>query len=97
MAGKKKGSLRSDTTLAPVKESVEGFAQDEEVYVRGLPGCCLAVFKEAVMEGGDRRLLELRCTCGKGWHVTRSLDDRVLRRFVTQGEPRTKGGSHPAA
>lgn len=96
MAGQRKESLRPDTTLAPVGEPAEGPAQTE-VYVRGLPGCCLAAFKEAVMEGGDRRLLELRCTCKKRWHVTRSLDDRVLRRFVTQGEARTKGGSYPAA
>ncbi len=91
MAKKRRESLRPDTTFSPVGEP------EDEVYVRGLPGCCLAAFKEAVMEGGDRRLLELRCACGQGWHVTRSLDERVLRRFVTQGEPRTNGGSHPAA
>ena len=91
MARERKRSLRPDTTLAPVGEP------EKEVYVCGLPGCCLAAFKGAVIEGGDRRLLELRCTCGQGWHVTRSLDERVLRRFVTQGEARTNGGSHPAA
>ncbi|MDP8950853.1 MAG: hypothetical protein M3N18_01195 [Actinomycetota bacterium] len=84
--------MRPDTTLVPVGEP------ENEVYVRGLPGCCLVAFKEAVMEGGDRRLSELRCTCGQGWHVTRSLDERVLRRFVMQGESRANnGGSHPAA
>ena len=90
MGGRKKEYLRPDTTLAPVGEP------EAEVYVRGLPVCCLGSFKEAVMEGGDRRLLELRCACERGWHVTSSLDDRVLRRFATHGGPRV-GGSYPAA
>ncbi len=92
MAGKprKKGALRPDTTLAPVGDP------EAEVYVWGLPVCCLRSIKEVVVEGGDRRLLELRCSCGQGWHITSSLDDRVLRRFVTHGGPRV-GGSHPAA
>ena len=93
MAGKKtrkKRALRPDTTLAPVGEP------GDEVYVWGLPVCCLAAFKETVVEGGDRRLLELRCSCGRAWHVTSSLDDRVLERFVTHGGPRV-GGSYPAA
>ena len=91
MAKKRRESLRPDTTLSPVGEP------EDEVYVRGLPGCCLAAFKETVM-GGDRRLLELRCpSCGRGWHVTSSLDERVLGRFVTHGGPCAKGGSYPAA
>ena len=89
MAGKKK-ALRPDTTLAPVGEP------EAEVYVRALPACCLGSFKEKVVEGTDRRLLELRCSCGRSWHVTSSLDERVLGRFVTRGGPRV-GGSHPAA
>ena len=86
----RKKTLRPDTTLTPVGEP------EAEVYVWGLPVCCLAAFKETVVKGGDRRLLELRCSCGRGWHVTSSLDDRVLQRFVTHGGPRA-GGSHPAA
>ncbi len=94
MAGKtgnKKEALRPDTTLAPVGKP------EAEVYIRGLPVCCLRTFKEAVVGDGDRRLLELRCSlCGRGWHVTSSLDDRVLERFITHGGPRV-GGSYPAA
>jgi hypothetical protein len=88
-----KKTLRPDTTLAPVEKP------ETEVYVRGLPVCCLAAFKGTVVRGsgGDRRLLELRCpSCGRDWHVTSSLDDRVLERFVTHGGPRV-GGSYPAA
>ena len=89
---KKAETLRPDTTLAPIGES------EAEIYVRGLPGCCLRSFKGAVVAklGEDRRLLELRCSCGRGWHVTSSLDGRVLERFVTHGGPRA-GGSYPAA
>jgi hypothetical protein len=89
---RKAETLRPDTTLAPVGEP------EAEIYVWGLPGCCLRAFKEAVVAklGGDRRLLELQCSCGRGWHVTSSLDDRVLERFVTYGGPRV-GGSYPAA
>ena len=88
---KKTETLRPDTTLAPVGEP------EAEVYVRGLPGCCLRSFKEAAVKiGGERRLLELRCSCGRAWNVTSSLDDRVLERFVTHGGPRV-GGSYPAA
>ena len=90
MARKKKEALRPDTTLAPIGEP------EAEVYAWGLPVCCLRSFKEAVVEGDARRLLELRCSCGQGWHVTSSLDDRVLGRFVTYGGPQV-GGSHPAA
>lgn len=76
---RKKEALRPDTTLAPVGEP------EAEVYVWGMPACCLAAFKEAVVGGSsdDRRLLELRCRCDRGWHVTSSLDYRVLQRFVT--------------
>ena len=90
---KKAETLRADTTLAPVGEP------EAEIYVRELPGCCLRSFKEAVLAKlGDeqRQLLELRCSCGRGWHVTSSLDARVLERFVTHGGPRV-GGSYPAA
>jgi hypothetical protein len=87
---KKKVALRPDTTLAPVGEP------EEEVYLWNLPVCCLRSFKEAVVKSGDRRLLELRCSCERGWHVTSSLDDRVLGRFVTYGGSRA-GGSYPAA
>jgi hypothetical protein len=89
---KKTETLRPDTTLAPVGEP------EAEVYVRGLPGCCLRSFKEAVVTKleGDRRLLVLRCSCERAWNVTSSLDDRVLERFVTHGGPRV-GGSYPAA
>ncbi|HEX8260598.1 MAG TPA: hypothetical protein VF558_09925 [Rubrobacteraceae bacterium] len=88
---KKTETLRPDTTLAPVGEP------EAEVYVRGLPGCCLRSFKEAAVKIGDERWLpELRCSCGRAWNVTSSLDDRVLERFVTHGGPRV-GGSYPAA
>jgi hypothetical protein len=86
----KQESLRPDTTLAPTGEP------EAEVYVRELPVCCLRSFREAVAKASDSRLLELRCSCGRGWHVTSSLDDVVLRRFVTHGGPRV-GGSYPAA
>ncbi len=85
-------TLWPDTTLAPVGEP------EAEVYVWGLPGCCLRSFKEAVVRklGKDPRLLELRCSCERTWQVTSSLDDRVLERFVTHGGPRV-GGTYPAA
>jgi hypothetical protein len=88
---RKKEALRPDTTLAPVEKP------EAEVYVLGLAGCCLRSFKETVVEGGERHLVELRCGCGQSWHVTSSLDGRVLARFVTHGGPRVRGGSHPAA
>ena len=94
MAGKKrskKQTLRPDTTLAPVGKP------EAEVYVWGLAGCCLRSFKETIVEGAERRLLDVRCGCGQSWHVTSSLDERVLARFVTHGGPRVRGGSHPAA
>ena len=87
----RKKTLRPDTTLAPVGEP------EAEVYVRELPVCCLRSFKEAILEADvQRRLLELRCLCGRSWHVTSSLDGRVLARFVTHGGPRV-GGTYPAA
>ena len=90
MAGKRE-ALRPDTTLAPAKRP------EDEVYVRGLPACCLRSLKEAVVKRGERRLLELRCpSCGSAWQITSSLDDRILERFVTHGGPRV-GGKHPAA
>ena len=88
MVGRK--ALRPDTTLAPVGEP------EAEVYVWGISACSLGSFKEAVVEGGDRRSLELRYSCGRSWHITDSLDERILSRFVTHGGPRV-GGSHPAA
>jgi hypothetical protein len=90
VAGRK--ALRPDTTLAPVGEP------EAEVYVWRLSACCLGSLKEAVVEKGDRRrFLELRCSCGRSWHVTNSLDERVLGRFVIHGGPRVRGGSYPAA
>ncbi len=90
MAGRKE-ALRPDTTLAPAKRP------EDEMYVRGLPACCLRSLKEAVVERGERRLLELPCpACGSAWQVTSSLDGRVLERFVMRGGPRV-GGKYPAA
>jgi hypothetical protein len=88
---RKKNVLRPDTTLVPVDEP------EKEIYAWSLPACCLRSFKEAVLaDAGDRRLLELWCSCGRGWRVTSSLDERILGRFVTHGGPRV-GGSYPAA
>jgi hypothetical protein len=88
---RKKGALRPDTTLALVGEP------EEEIYVWALPACCLRSFKEAALvEAGERRRLEVECSCGRSWRVTSSLDERILSRFVTHGGPRV-GGSHPAA
>lgn len=88
-------SLRPDTTLAPVGEP------EAEVYVWGLPVCCLRSFKEAVVASAGeerRRSLDLECDpCGRTWVVTSSLDERVLGRFVTHAGPRVEGGRHPAA
>ena len=89
-------SLRPDTTLAPAEKP------EAEVYVWGLPVCCLRSFKEAVVaeprEEGQRRALDLACgSCGRAWVVTSSLDERVLGRFVTHAGPRVEGGRHPAA
>ena len=88
---RKKGALRPDTTLAPVEEP------EREIYVWSLPACCLRSFKEAALaDAGERRRLELGCSCGRSWRVTSSLDERILGRFVTHGGPRV-GGSYPAA
>jgi hypothetical protein len=88
---KRKSALRPDTTLAPAGEA------DGEIYVQGLPGCCLRTFKEAVLaDVGERRRLVFECGCGRSWRVTSSLDGRVLDRFVTHAGPRA-GGSYPAA
>ena len=88
---KRKSALRPDTTLAPAG-GAEG-----EIYVRGLPGCCLRSFKEAALaEAVERRRLGFECGCGRSWRVTSSLDGRVLDRFVTHAGPRA-GGSYPAA
>jgi hypothetical protein len=87
---KTRSTLRPDTTLALVEEP------EAEVYVRSLPSCCLRSLKEAALaEAGERRRLELGCSCGRTWWVTSSLDERILGRFVTHGGPRV-GGSHPA-
>jgi hypothetical protein len=84
---KKRSALRPDTTLAPAEEP------EAEVYVWSLPTCCLRSLKEAALaEVGERRLLELGCSCGRTWRVTSSLDERI----VVHGGPRV-GGSHPAA
>ncbi len=88
---RKRSALRADTTLAPAGRP------EEEIYVRALPACCLQSFKQAALAGtGDRRRLELGCSCGRSWRITSSLDGRVLDRFVTHGGPRA-GGSYPAA
>ncbi len=90
-ARKKRSALRPDTALIPVGEP------EQEIYVWSLPTCCLRSFKERAMsEMGERRRLELDCSCGRSWRVTSSLDDRILERFVTHGGPRA-GGSYPAA
>lgn len=90
---KRKATLRADTTLAPAGKP------RAEVYVGELPACCLTSFKEAVVEGGEKRMLGLECSrCGREWVVVSSLDERVLGRFVAQAGPRVvKGGTHPAA
>ena len=88
---RRKSALRPDTTLAPPGEL------DKEIYAWMLPTCCLRSFKEAALaETGERRRLELECSCGRSWRVTSSLDERILSRFVTHGGPWV-GGSHPAA
>ena len=97
---RKREALRPDTTLAPAGRP------EDEVYVRGLPLCCLGALKEEILarrgaSPDERRILGLECrACGKDWIVTSSLDDRVLGRFVTHGGPRVAarpGGKHPAA
>ncbi|MGB3683785.1 MAG: hypothetical protein WA990_15000 [Rubrobacteraceae bacterium] len=82
-----RGSLRADTTLAPQREP------EKEIYVRGLPLCCLASFKESVARQSEegRRILSFECSCGESWVVTSSLDSRVLEKFVTHAGPRVRG------
>jgi hypothetical protein len=88
---KRRSALRPDTALVPVGEP------EQEIYIWSLPACCLRSLKETAMsEAGERRRLELDCTCGRSWHITSSLDSRILERFVTHGGPRA-GGSYPAA
>src|SRR5215218_6289787 len=90
-ARKRRSALRPDTVLIPVGEP------EREIYVWSLPTCCLRSLKETAMsEVGERRRLELECSCGRSWRITSSLDDRILQRFVTHGGPRA-GGSYPAA
>jgi len=90
-ARKKRSALRPDTALNPVGEP------EREIYVWSLPTCCLRSLKETAMsEVGERRHLELDCSCGRSWRITSSLDPRILDRFVTHGGPRV-GGSYPAA
>ena len=87
----KKSALRADTTLCPAGEP------DREVYIRELSVCCIRSLKEAALaEKGERRLLELGCSCGREWWITSSLDERVLGRFVTHSGPRV-GHGPPAA
>ena len=90
-ARKKRSALRPDTALIPVGEA------EREIYVWSLPTCCLRSLKETAMsEVGERRRLELACSCGRSWRITSSLDPRILDRFVSHGGPRV-GGSYPAA
>ena len=88
---KKRSALRPDTALVPMGEL------EQEIYIWSLPACCLRSLKEtAMLELGERRRLQLDCSCGRSWRVTSSLDNRILERFVTHGGPRA-GGSYPAA
>ena len=90
-ARKRRSALRPDTALVPAGEP------EQEIYVWSLPTCCLRSLKETAMsEVGERPLLDLDCSCGRSWHITSSLDPRILERFVTHGGPRV-GGSYPAA
>jgi hypothetical protein len=90
-ARKRPSALRPDTALVPVDKPAQ------EIYVWSLPTCCLRSLKETAMsEVGERRRLQLDCSCGRSWRITSSLDARILERFVTHGGPRA-GGSYPAA
>lgn len=88
----KRAALRSDTTV------MEAGPKGREMYVRGMPSCCLGALKEAVVRDADgRRFLSLECAeCGREWRITSSLDERILERFATHGGPRV-GGGYPAA
>ena len=88
---KRRSALRPDTALVSATEP------EQEIYIRSLPACCLRSLKETAMsEVGERRRLELDCSCGRNWRITSSLDNRILERFVTHGGP-SAGGSYPAA
>jgi hypothetical protein len=87
---RRRSALRPDTALVPVGEP------EHEIYVWSLPTCCLRSLKETAMSDVGERRLELDCSCGRRWHITSSLDPRILERFVTHGGPRV-GGSYPAA
>ena len=89
-ARKRRSALRPDTALVPEGEP------EHEIYVWSLPTCCLRSLKETAMSDVGERRLELDCSCGRRWHITSSLDPRILERFVTHGGPRV-GGSYPAA
>ena len=79
---KKRSALRPDTALVPTGEP------EQEIYIWSLPACCLRSLKEtAMLEAGERRRLELDCSCGRSWRITSSLDNRILERFVTHGGP----------
>ena len=89
-ARKRRSALRPDTALVPEGEP------EHEIYVWSLPTCCLRSLKETAMSDVGERRLELDCSCGRRWHITSSLDPRILERFVTHEGPRV-GGSYPAA
>src|SRR3712207_8102214 len=79
-ARKKRSALRPDTALIPVGEP------EHEIYVWALPACCLRSLKETAMsEAGERRRLEVDCSCGRSLRITSSLDDRKPEPFVTHG------------
>ena len=84
---RKKSVLRADTTLAPEGEP------EKEVYIRGLPLCCLGSLKTTLGRKPEdgRRILSFGCSCEKRWVVTSSLDTRVLGRFVTHAGPKVRG------
>ena len=90
----KRSSLRPDTAFAPVDEP------QQEIYIRGLPACCLRSLREVVIAEAPegRRNLTLDCNCGKSWLVTSSLDEKVLGHFVTHAGPQAGGaGQGPSA
>lgn len=84
---REKSVLRADTTLAPEA------GPEKEVYIRGLPLCCLGSLKKTLGRKPEdgRRILSFGCSCGERWIVTSSLDARVLERFVTHAGPRVRG------
>ena len=84
---RQKSVLRADTTLAPEAEP------GKEIYIRGLPLCCLNSLKTTLGQKPEdgRRVLSFGCSCGERWIVTSSLDARVLGRFVTHAGPKVRG------